>query len=199
MRGMGKSALLADVARRAGSAGMQVLSVTGRESESNLAFGGLHQLLRPVLATVSGLPERQASALLGALGLVPDPVAPDRLLTGIAVLTLLSDLSDGSPVLAVVDDAHWLDRSSLDALAFVAHRLDSEPVVLVLGARGTAPPAGFDRDVAALLLRRWPWSARPSSAPTRRRRPSGWYAQARWPRLPARQTGCRISPPGLSP
>ena len=151
--GMGKSMLLADVARRAGSAGMQVLSVTGRESESNLAFGGLHQLLRPVLATVSGLPKRQASALLGALGLVPDPVAPDRLLTGIAVLTLLSDLSDGSPVLVVVDDAHWLDRSSLGALAFAGHRLDSEPVVLVLGARGTAPPAGFDRDVPELPLK----------------------------------------------
>ncbi len=151
--GMGKSVLLADVARRAGSTGMRVLSVTGRESESNLAFAGLHQLLRPVLASASGLPDRQASALLGALGLAPDPVGPDRLLTGIAVLTLLSDLSEECPVLVVVDDAHWLDRSSLEALAFAGRRLDSEPVVLALGVRGSAPPAGFDRDVPELHLK----------------------------------------------
>jgi predicted ATPase len=65
--GMGKSVLLADVASRAGAAGMRVLSVTGRESESNLAFAGLDQLLRPVVAQISDLPERQASALGGAL------------------------------------------------------------------------------------------------------------------------------------
>src|SRR5580704_6992495 len=54
--GMGKSVLLADAADRARAAGMRVLSVTGRESESKLAFAGLHQLLRPVLAGVAGLP-----------------------------------------------------------------------------------------------------------------------------------------------
>ena len=151
--GMGKTALLEDLARRSADAGLRVLSVTGRESESNLAFAGLHQLLQPVLAAASDLPARQASALLGALGLTPDPVSPDRLLTGIAVLTLLSDLSEESGVLVIVDDAHWLDRSSLDALAFAGHRLDTEPVVLVLGVRGTAPPAGFDRDISELQLK----------------------------------------------
>src|SRR5260370_36683315 len=123
--GMGKTVLLAEVARRAGSAGMRVLSVTGREAESRLAYAGLHQLLRPVLARAHALPGRQASALLAALGLTPNPAGPDRLLTGIAVLTLLSDLAAGPGVLVVVDDAHWVDRSSLDALAFAGHRLDT--------------------------------------------------------------------------
>ena len=136
--GMGKTVLLADAAGRARSAGIRVLSVTGRESESNLAFAGLHQLLRPVLSSAAGLPERQAQALLGALGLAADPVAPDPLLTGVAVLTLLSDLSERSPVLVVADDAHWLDRSSLDALAFAGSRLDAERV----GAAGGRPGAG---------------------------------------------------------
>ena len=77
--GMGKTVLLADAAERARSAGMRVLSVTGRESESKLAFAGLHQLLRPVLSGAAGLPSRQAQALLGALGLAADPVAPDPL------------------------------------------------------------------------------------------------------------------------
>ena len=143
--GIGKTVLLADAAGRARSAGMRVLSVTGRESESRLAFAGLHQLLRPVLSSAAGLPGRQAQALSGALGLAADPVAPDPLLTGVAVLTLLSDLSGHSPVLVVADDAHWLDRSSLEALAFVGGRLDVERVVLLVGARGQAPPSGFDR------------------------------------------------------
>ena len=150
--GIGKTALLAAAAGRARSTGMRVLSVTGRESESKLAFAGLHQLLRPVLSSAAGLPGRQAQALLGALGLAADPVAADPLLTGVAVLTLLSDLSEHSPVLVVADDAHWLDRSSLDALAFVGSRLDAEPVVLLVGARGQAPPAGFDRGFPQLYL-----------------------------------------------
>jgi DNA-binding CsgD family transcriptional regulator len=150
--GMGKTVLLADAADRALSAGMQVLSVTGRESESKLAFAGLHQLLRPVLSRAATLPGRQAQALQGALGLAADPVAGDPLLTGVAVLTLLSDLSERSPVLVVADDAHWLDRSSLDALAFAASRLDAERVVVLVGARGQAPPPGFDRDFPELPL-----------------------------------------------
>jgi DNA-binding CsgD family transcriptional regulator/tetratricopeptide (TPR) repeat protein len=151
--GMGKTVLLADAAARARRAGIRVLPVTGRESESKLAFAGLHQLLRPVLpSAAAGLPGRQAQALSGALGLSADPVAPDPLLTGAAVLTLLSDLSERSPVLVVVDDAHWLDRSSLDALAFAGSRLDAEPVVLLVGARGQAPPPGFDRGFPELHL-----------------------------------------------
>src|SRR5580704_12878444 len=150
--GMGKTVLLADAAGRARSAGMRVLSVTGRESESRLAFAGLHQLLRPVLPGATGLPARQAQALTGALGLSADPVAADPLLTGVAVLTLLSDLSERSPVLVAADDAHWLDRSSLDVLAFAASRLDAERVVVLVGARGQVPPPGFDRGFPELHL-----------------------------------------------
>src|SRR5580692_3519833 len=150
--GMGKTVLLADAADRARSAGMRALPVTGRESESKLAFAGLHQLLRPVLSRAAGLPGRQAQALQGALGLAADPVAAEPLLTGVAVLTLLSDLSERCPVLVIADDAHWLDRSSLDVLAFAASRLDAERVVLLLGARGQAPPSGFDRGFPELRL-----------------------------------------------
>ncbi len=74
--GMGKTALLADAAGQARWAGLRVLSVTGIESEQDLAFAGLHQLLRPVLDRVEDLPDRQAKALLGALALSPRPGAP---------------------------------------------------------------------------------------------------------------------------
>jgi hypothetical protein len=52
----------------------------------------------------------------------------------------------------VADDAHWLDRSSLDTLAFAASRLDAEPVVVLVGARDQAPPASFDRGFPELHL-----------------------------------------------
>ena len=159
--GMGKSMLLASAADRARSAGLRVLWAAGRESGAGLAFAGLHELLFPVLESVAALPQRQGQALLRALGLAAEPAAgpaaagpaaADRLVTGIAALTLLSDVSVPAPVLAVIDDAQWLDRSSLEVLAFVGSRLDAERVVLLLGARGHAPPDGFDRGVPELRL-----------------------------------------------
>ena len=69
------------------------------------------------------------------------------------MLTLLSRLSENRPLLVVADDAQWLDRGSLDTLAFAARRLESEPLVLLLGARGNLPPAGFERDFPDLLLK----------------------------------------------
>ena len=159
--GMGKTVLLADAADRARSAGLLVLRVTGRESESRLAFAGLHQLLRPVLSRAAALPGRQAQALLGALGLATDPAPPDPLLTGVAVLTLLSDLSEHEPVLVVADDAHWLDRSSLDALAFVSSPLDAERVVLLLGARGPSRPPASTGDSRSCT---WSRCRRPTPA-----------------------------------
>jgi hypothetical protein len=150
--GMGKTVLLAEAAHEARSAGMRVLAAAGRESEQHLAFAGLHQLLRPALDRVDRLPARQAKALRGAFALSDDPVPPDALLTGIAVLTLLSGLSDDGPLLVAADDAQWLDRASLDALVFAVRRLDSEPLVLLAGSRGNVPPAGFERDFPQLLL-----------------------------------------------
>src|SRR4029077_18818732 len=55
-------------------------------------------------------------------------------------------------LLVAADDAQWLDRASLDALAFAVRRLESEELVLLAGARGNVPPAGFERDFPQLLL-----------------------------------------------
>jgi DNA-binding CsgD family transcriptional regulator len=150
--GMGKTILLSEAVREARSAGMRVLSVAGRESEQNLAFAGLHLLLLPVLDKVSDLPDRQEKALLGAFGLAADVVPPDALLTGIAVRTLLSELSGDRPLLVIADDVQWLDHGSLAALAFTARRLGPEQLVLLIGVRGNIPPPGFERDVPELLL-----------------------------------------------
>ena len=151
--GAGKSVLLDAAARIARRAGTRVLRCRGSEGESGLPFAGLHQLLRPVLDLADGLPLRQRAALLAVFGLDDgaDP-APDPLLTSLGALTLLSDAAGRGPLLLVVDDAHWLDLGTLDVLAFVARRLEGEPVAMLLAARDTAVPAQFGRDMRQLTI-----------------------------------------------
>ena len=130
--GIGKSALLAYAAERAGD--LRVLRAVAVQAESGLAFASLHQLLGPVLELVEALPEPQRRALLTAFGIGADP-GPDRFLVSVAVLTLLSEAAGERPVLCLVDDAHWADAPSLDALTFVARRVGSEPIGLLLAVR----------------------------------------------------------------
>lgn len=117
--GAGKSALLDHAATRA--EGLRVLRATGVEAESGLAFAGLHQLLRPIVDRMDGLPVPQRDALRAALALAPGDGA-DRFVVSAAVLTLLADSAGSDGLLCVVDDAQWLDRPSLDVLLFVARR-----------------------------------------------------------------------------
>ncbi|HEX6344694.1 AAA family ATPase [Umezawaea sp.] len=140
--GTGVSTLL-DAAADAASADRAVLRLTGARGEATLPFSGLHQLLRPVLREADELPERQRSALLGAIGLGGDAGPPDRLIIGVAVLALLSELSDRVPVLVVVDDVRWVDEGSRDVLAFVARRIGDEPLAVLVGARDEAEFPGF--------------------------------------------------------
>ncbi|MFI5852627.1 AAA family ATPase [Streptomyces parvulus] len=150
--GAGKSTLLDLAADRARGAGGRVLRAVGSESEAHLGFAGLHQILRPVLGEAQGLPPRQRSALRAALGLEECTETPDAMLVGLAVLTLLSDLAETGPLLVVVDDAQWIDRGSLDVLSFVARRMDSEPLTLLVGVRTADALPGFDKGYERLEL-----------------------------------------------
>jgi hypothetical protein len=132
--GIGKSALLAAAGRAATGAGLRVLSTAGVESETHLAFAGLHRLLRPVLAPVEQLPGRQRDAVLAAFGM-SDAQVSDLFVLALATLNLLAEAADGGPMLLLVEDAHWLDRASADVLVFVARRLEFEPVVLLAALR----------------------------------------------------------------
>jgi DNA-binding CsgD family transcriptional regulator len=130
--GMGKTALLDYLAGHA--PGCRVVRASGVESEMELAFAGLHQLLAPLLDRLEGLPDPQRAALRIAFGLSAGPV-PDRFLVGLAVLGLLSEAAAERPLICVVDDEQWLDRASAQALGFAARRLAADPVALVLAAR----------------------------------------------------------------
>jgi DNA-binding CsgD family transcriptional regulator len=140
--GEGKTALLEYVAEQASDC--RVVRVAGVQSEMELAFAALHQLCAPILGSLQRLPPPQGDALRTALGMSRGP-APDRFLVGLAVLSLLSDAAEQQPLLCLIDDEQWLDRSSAQVLGFVARRLGTESVGLVFAAR--APSS----DLAGLL------------------------------------------------
>src|SRR5580692_4260704 len=153
--GAGKTVLLTYLARRAG--GFRVARAVGVQSEMELAFAGLHQLCAPMLDHIGALPAPQRDALQTAFGIAARP-PPDRFLVGLGVLSLLSEVAGGSPVICLVDDAHWLDRASAQALGFTARRLGADGVGLVFAARepgeelaGLAVSGLRDDDARALL------------------------------------------------
>jgi len=130
--GIGKTALLDRAVD--GALRMRLLRATGVEFEMGLPFSGLHQLLWPLLSRLGDLPVPQRQALEVAFG-QREGAAPDRVMIGMATLTLLSESAQQRPVLCVVDDAQWLDPASAYALAFAGRRLDAEPVVMLLALR----------------------------------------------------------------
>lgn len=150
--GMGKSALLAAAMTQAQARGIRVLHMRGSEQERPLALAGLHQILRDIMQRADDLPSRQRASLLGALGLEDTPNPPEKLFLCLATLTLLSAHAAGKPLLIVIDDAHWVDSMSLEAMAFVARRLEGEPIALLIGARGTRPPDELDSELPQLVL-----------------------------------------------
>ena len=115
--GIGKTSLLEDAAERARAAGMRLLGARGIESEARVAFAALLELLRPALGALDRIPAPQAAALEGALALRPS-AAQDRFAVGAATLSLLAAYAEEAPLAVLVDDAHWLDGSSADAMLF---------------------------------------------------------------------------------
>src|SRR4051794_7184569 len=159
--GVGKTALLEDA--REAADGMRVLTARGVESESQLAFAGLHQLLAPILEHLIDIPPPQAAALGAALGL-REGRQSERFLVFAGCLSLLAAAAEQAPLLCVIDDAHWLDAASSDALLFVARRVRAEGIVVLMSARESEGGyldarglpsltlGGLDEDAAAALL-----------------------------------------------
>jgi predicted ATPase len=149
--GIGKSRLLSMCERTARERGMAVLSTTGVQSEAHLPFAGLHQLLRPVRDRASELRDVQRAALDAAFGL-RDEAAPEHFRIAMAALDLVSEAASEAPVLLVVDDAQWLDPPTSDVLAFVARRIESDPIVLLAAIRDGYPSALGDAALPELRL-----------------------------------------------
>ena len=137
--GIGKTALIDHMIRRADD--FLLVRMTGVESERDIAFAALHRLLTPILHQIERLPTPQRDALNSALGLAAGPPA-DRFLLGLGVLSLASNAVRAvKRLLCVIDDAQWIDRESLDALAFWGRRLHADGTALVFGERDESKPS----------------------------------------------------------
>jgi DNA-binding CsgD family transcriptional regulator len=130
--GVGKTALLGYAVEQA--EGFRVLRGTGIETESELAFAALHQVIGRDVQPLDRLPDPQAEALRGAFGLTPTQ-GGDPFLIGLALLSLLADVAEDSPVLCLIDDAQWLDEPSASAFLFAARRIEAEGIVLIFAVR----------------------------------------------------------------
>jgi DNA-binding CsgD family transcriptional regulator len=147
--GIGKTALLGYAAEQAVS--MRILRTTGIEAEAELAFGGLYALLRPLADRLDAQPDRYA-ALQAALGLEDHGMAPGRLAVAVATHELLVTAAEQQPLLLLLDDLQWLDRPTLDTLAFAIRRLGDDAIACVLAGRPDSPAIdGISaRDLAGL-------------------------------------------------
>ncbi|MHA6630307.1 AAA family ATPase [Pseudonocardia sichuanensis] len=134
--GIGKTALLDHVT--AASPDIAVWAVQPARCESGTPYAGLYTLLRPVEHLIATLPVSQAAALRGVLA--GEATGPGRLLTAVAVLSLVSAPAVDGPLLIVVDDAHRLDAETAFVLGFVARRVRTDPVVVLVA--GHDAPAG---------------------------------------------------------
>ena len=137
--GIGKTALLEYLVESASD--VTLIRGVGVESEMELAYSSLHQICAPLLDRLAALPGPQRVAAEIVFGLSSGP-APDRFLVGLAVLSLLSEVSEERPVLCVADDAQWLDASSTLTLAFVARRLLADRVGMVFATRDSGHHLG---------------------------------------------------------
>jgi hypothetical protein len=135
--GAGKTTLWEAGRDAALARGMRVLSARPDNTETGLSFAGLADLLDGIEPeALSGLPAPQRRALEVAL-LRADPAgqaAPPRAIA-FGVLNILRQLAADRPLLVAVDDLHWLDGPTAEALAFAVRRLQGPDVRLLLAVR----------------------------------------------------------------
>ncbi len=142
--GLGKTALLDHAAARASSALMQVRRAAPSRLEQSLSFGVVRALLEEPASALGQhrRPHVLDERLLAATELMAGGAAPARQETaGIAhsIYWLCARLAADHPMVLLVDDAQWSDRPSLEALSYLARRIEDLPVLLIIGARASAP------------------------------------------------------------
>src|SRR5918997_4326518 len=139
--GIGKTALMRWAIGQA--SGMRILRARGFETESDIPFAGLAELVTPLLDRLVDIPEVQARALRGALAL--GPATPhDRFTVPAGLLSLLAVAAEERPLLVAIDDAQWLDEASLEAFLFAGRRVEAEGIAMLGALRDGTAVAGME-------------------------------------------------------
>ena len=161
--GMGKSALLSDLAKNADD--FCICRAGGVESEMELAYAGLQQLCRPLSGHSVELTTLHRNVLDQVFGLT-EGAPPERFLVGIAALDLVATAAKKQPIVWLVDDAQWIDQASMQAIGFVGRRLLAERVAILIATRDVSDEnelaglpelriGGLNTEDAGRLLTRW--------------------------------------------
>jgi predicted ATPase/DNA-binding CsgD family transcriptional regulator len=147
--GIGKSRLVAEVKKAAMAQGFLLLQGNCFPRDVSYPYAPLLDLLRSFFASQSATPltrelQRLARDLFPLLPeLVPDLTAPPLPLEPeqekrrlFAVLAnFFTRLSASSPLLIIIEDAHWSDSTSLDFLHMLARRAAAHPLLLLVTYR----------------------------------------------------------------
>ena len=151
--GIGKTILWDEALRIAGMRDFRVLRSRPTQSEAQVAFAAVGDLLAPALnGVLQRLAPLQRRALETALLIrEPDDMFPDTRVLALALLSTVRALTEERPVLIALDDAQWLDASSAEVLTFMLRRLDAEPVAVLATVRGrpVKVPLELDRTFTA--------------------------------------------------
>ncbi|NUS51305.1 MAG: AAA family ATPase, partial [Nocardioidaceae bacterium] len=139
--GSGKTSLVRRIRDEAVEAGATVLVARGSQLEKEFGFGVVRQLLDPVLADPAAHERLLTGAAAGAAQVFDATAAAgtssESLFTVLhGLYWLTSNLAARGPVVIAVDDVQWCDASSLRFLAYLARRLEDQPVLL-LGTQRT--------------------------------------------------------------
>jgi DNA-binding CsgD family transcriptional regulator len=146
--GIGKTALLEYAA--AAASDFHVVHAHGVESEAEVPFAALYELCRPFLDLLDCLAPPQAAALRAAFGIVERETT--RFAVGAGALSVLAVAAEERPLLVLVDDAHWLDRGTADALTFALTRLGADRIAALVAMRPGEGRAFERRDLPELEL-----------------------------------------------
>ena len=141
--GMGKTALLDDAVSRA--RGLTIVRTCGAGSEDERPYAALAELFEPLRGQLSCLPSARAAALASALGLRSPDGAIDRYAVYAGMLDLLTTTAEETPIVVVVDDAHLLDEASAEAIPFIARRLWSDGIALLIATESEDGLSGAEQ------------------------------------------------------
>ena len=145
--GVGKSRLVRETSSLAAARGFRVLSGGCADvGEGGVPYGPIVEALRTLVRglepsaidSIVGDARGDLARLVPALGSAPEPSTPTefvapRLLDGI--LGVLQRLAEVRPVLFIVEDLHWADAATREAIAFLARQLDTDRVLLLMTFR----------------------------------------------------------------
>ena len=143
--GIGKTELVSLTVESARERSFEVLQARGGELEREIPFGVVRQLYEKAVidraAEKGGLLTGAASPAAQAIAVEPTPSEAETASIFHGLYRLAANLAEEQPLLLAVDDAHWADGVSLRYLAYLAHRIEALPILLVLAARSHVPGA----------------------------------------------------------